>query len=121
MSYAYEFIFIERKRKRKHIFIDFLHFHLIFFLFFCFSFSHFPLLFSFFIIYFYNSITEFIWSQEEHRNMGAWTFIKLRFENMCGRKIKYRGRAEGATVAVGVSTWHKNEADILIHDTFKGI
>lgn len=24
--------------------------------------------------------------------MGAWTFIRPRFENMCGRKISYRGR-----------------------------
>lgn len=38
-------------------------------------------------------ITEFIWSQEEHRNMGAWSFIRPRFENMCGRKISYRGRS----------------------------
>lgn len=28
-----------------------------------------------------------VWSQEEHRNMGAWTFVKPRFENMCGRKV----------------------------------
>jgi probable 2-oxoglutarate dehydrogenase E1 component DHKTD1 len=33
-----------------------------------------------------------IWSQEEHRNMGAWNFIQPRFENMCGRRIKYSGR-----------------------------
>lgn len=35
-----------------------------------------------------------IWSQEEHRNMGAWSFIHPRFENMCGRRIKYSGRGE---------------------------
>lgn len=35
-----------------------------------------------------------IWSQEEHRNMGAWSFIQSRFENMCGRRIKYSGRNE---------------------------
>lgn len=64
---------------------------------------------------------EFIWSQEEHRNMGAWSFIKQRFENMCGRKIVYCGRAEGATTAVGVSSWHKIEADNVLFDTFKGI
>lgn len=40
----------------------------------------------------YVRIVEFIWSQEEHRNMGAWTFIRPRFENMCGRKISYCGR-----------------------------
>lgn len=51
--------------------------------------------------------------------MGAWSFAKLRFENMCGRKISYRGRYEGATVAVGVSSWHKVEAENVISDAFK--
>lgn len=65
--------------------------------------------------------TEFVWSQEEHRNMGAWSFIRPRFENMCGRKIKYVGRPEGATIAVGVSSWHKIEAEQVIVDAFKGL
>ncbi|KAL3287362.1 hypothetical protein HHI36_001836, partial [Cryptolaemus montrouzieri] len=28
----------------------------------------------------------FVWCQEEHRNMGAWSFIKPRFENLIGKK-----------------------------------
>lgn len=28
-----------------------------------------------------------IWSQEEPRNMGAWSFVKPRFENLLGRKV----------------------------------
>lgn len=36
----------------------------------------------------YKNATTFIWSQEEHRNMGAWNFIQPRFQNMCGRKVK---------------------------------
>lgn len=66
-------------------------------------------------------ITEFIWSQEEPRNMGAWSFIRPRFENMCGRKISYCGRSEGATVAVGVASWHKIEAEQVVTDAFKGL
>lgn len=42
----------------------------------------------------YKNATTFIWSQEEHRNMGAWNFIQPRFENMCGKRIKFCGRAE---------------------------
>lgn len=34
-------------------------------------------------------ISVVIWSQEEHKNMGAWTFVKPRFENMCGRKVSF--------------------------------
>lgn len=59
----------------------------------------------------FENASTFIWTQEEHRNMGAWCFIKPRFENQCGRKISYYGRYEGATTAVGVSTWHKKEAE----------
>ena len=25
-----------------------------------------------------------IWSQEEHRNMGAWNFVEPRFRNLVG-------------------------------------
>lgn len=67
---------------------------------------------SFFLI-------DFIWSQEEPRNMGAWSFVKARFENMCGHKIKYCGREEGATPAVGVSAWHKTEADYVVKSPFQ--
>lgn len=51
--------------------------------------------------------------------MGAWAFIKPRFENMCGKKITYCGRSEAATVAVGVSSWHKIEAEEVITTPFK--
>lgn len=51
--------------------------------------------------------------------MGAWSFIKPRFENMCGHKIVYCGRGEGATTAVGVSSWHRKEAEDVIVKPFE--
>lgn len=42
----------------------------------------------------YKKTTKFVWAQEEHRNMGGWSFVKPRFENMCGKRIKYCGRKE---------------------------
>lgn len=32
--------------------------------------------------------SEFVWSQEEHRNMGAWSFVSPRFENILGVKVR---------------------------------
>ena len=31
--------------------------------------------------------SDFVWSQEEHRNMGAWSFINTRMENVVGKKV----------------------------------
>ncbi|XP_049533346.1 probable 2-oxoglutarate dehydrogenase E1 component DHKTD1 homolog, mitochondrial [Anopheles darlingi] len=67
----------------------------------------------------YTNAREFLWSQEEHRNMGAWTFVQPRFENMCERRIQYRGRPEAATVAVGVGPWHAKQAEEIINTTFQ--
>lgn len=67
----------------------------------------------------YPNAREFVWSQEEHRNMGAWTFVQPRFENMCERRIQYRGRPEGATVAVGVGPWHLRQLEDVIKSTLQ--
>uniref|UniRef100_A0A336KE13 CSON006636 protein n=1 Tax=Culicoides sonorensis TaxID=179676 RepID=A0A336KE13_CULSO len=67
----------------------------------------------------YKNATTFIWSQEEHRNSGAWTFIKPRFENLCGKKIYYTGRPEGATPAVGVGKWHRIESEDVVTAPFE--
>lgn len=32
-------------------------------------------------------ISDFVWSQEEPRNMGAWSFVKPRFENLIGKRV----------------------------------
>lgn len=53
--------------------------------------------------------------------MGAWTFVKPRFENMCGRKIVYSGRPEGATVATGIAMNHKSEVERILSEPFAAI
>ncbi|KAB7504279.1 putative 2-oxoglutarate dehydrogenase E1 component DHKTD1, mitochondrial [Armadillidium nasatum] len=35
----------------------------------------------------YPKAKTFIWSQEEHRNMGAWSFVAPRFRNLCGTQL----------------------------------
>ncbi|XP_032684667.1 probable 2-oxoglutarate dehydrogenase E1 component DHKTD1 homolog, mitochondrial [Odontomachus brunneus] len=60
----------------------------------------------------------FVWSQEEPRNMGAWSFVKSRFENLCGRQLKYCGRETMAAPAVGDGQMHQREAKEVIIKPF---
>ncbi|KAL8589860.1 hypothetical protein ACOMHN_020863 [Nucella lapillus] len=67
----------------------------------------------------YSQATEFVWSQEEHRNMGAWTFVAPRFANILGRQLKYVGRGVLGAPAVGIGDLHKVECQKLLDDTFQ--
>ncbi|XP_059058511.1 probable 2-oxoglutarate dehydrogenase E1 component DHKTD1 homolog, mitochondrial [Achroia grisella] len=69
----------------------------------------------------YPNARKFIWSQEEHRNMGAWSFIRPRFENLLGRKLVYAGRAEAATPAVGTSALHRPEVEHVLREPLYNI
>ncbi|XP_020295780.1 probable 2-oxoglutarate dehydrogenase E1 component DHKTD1 homolog, mitochondrial isoform X2 [Pseudomyrmex gracilis] len=66
----------------------------------------------------YKNARTFVWSQEEPRNMGAWSFVKTRFENLCGRHIKYCGRKAMAAPAVGDGQAHQQEANEVIIKPF---
>jgi len=63
--------------------------------------------------------SEFIWSQEEHRNFGAWSFVRPRFANMVGVAPEYRGRDVLCQPAVGVGAVHREEAAKVIESAFK--
>lgn len=62
-------------------------------------------------------VKEFIWSQEEHRNMGAWSFVAPRFENLLGIKLKYVGRKVLAAPAVGIGKIHQQEVTDILNGT----
>ncbi|RLU16243.1 hypothetical protein DMN91_012003 [Ooceraea biroi] len=66
----------------------------------------------------YKHAKVFVWSQEEPRNMGAWNFVKTRFENLCGRQLKYCGREIMAAPAVGDGHIHQKEANDVIVKPF---
>ncbi|KAL1129820.1 hypothetical protein AAG570_012764, partial [Ranatra chinensis] len=38
----------------------------------------------------FNNAKEFIWSQEEPQNMGAWIYCKARFENLVGHRVSFQ-------------------------------
>ncbi|KAH8407072.1 hypothetical protein KR222_005684 [Zaprionus bogoriensis] len=67
----------------------------------------------------YGSVQTYVWSQEEHRNMGAWTFVQPRFENLIGKQLQYCGRAEAATPATGIGKVHRREADEVVAAPFE--
>lgn len=65
------------------------------------------------------SFSEFVWSQEEHRNAGAWSFVQPRFKNMVGiSSLHYVGRSELCQPAAGVATVHRKEEAAVLEDTF---
>jgi len=67
----------------------------------------------------YPNARNFVWSQEEHRNAGAWSFVQPRLKNMVGvSNLKYVGRVELCQPAVGVASVHKKEEAKIIKDTF---
>ena len=64
-------------------------------------------------------VPAYVWSQEEHRNQGAWSFVFPRFRNLVGVNLTYVGREELCQPAVGVAKVHQKEAEYVIEDTFK--
>ncbi len=62
----------------------------------------------------YPDTREWFWVQEEPSNMGAWTFIRPRLENVLNTALHYAGRPAQASPATGFSNIHKKEqASIL--------
>jgi 2-oxoglutarate dehydrogenase E1 component len=66
------------------------------------------------------------WAQEEHRNQGAWTYIKERIELLMEHQkragqIRYIGRKISGSTAVGSLNTHKLQLTELLGDAFKTI
>ncbi|CAI4227877.1 unnamed protein product [Auanema sp. JU1783] len=64
---------------------------------------------------------EIVWAQEEHKNMGAWTFVQPRFNSLLSgdsRGIKYAGRLPSASPATGNKYTHLQEQKEMLSKTF---
>jgi 2-oxoglutarate dehydrogenase E1 component len=63
-----------------------------------------------------------VWCQEEPRNMGAWTFVEHRLEdvlkaiNVAAKRPRYVGRPEAASPATGQYKRHNQEQAKLVSD-----
>ncbi|MCX7713146.1 MAG: 2-oxoglutarate dehydrogenase E1 component [Chthoniobacterales bacterium] len=62
--------------------------------------------------------TKIIWCQEEPNNMGAWTFILPRLQQIFQKPILYAGRPESASPAVGTIQAHEAQQEALVREAF---
>ena len=61
-----------------------------------------------------------VWCQEEPWNMGAWTFLMPRLEEVFGRRPEYAGREPAASPATGFLARHKEEQAALVQQALVG-
>jgi 2-oxoglutarate dehydrogenase E1 component len=62
---------------------------------------------------------DFVWAQEEPRNMGAWSFMLERLApalDGVGRALRYVGRPRGGSPAAGSSRVHVAAQERLVRD-----
>jgi 2-oxoglutarate dehydrogenase E1 component len=69
----------------------------------------------------YASADETVWVQEEPQNMGAWTFVQPRLNDLledvhgpCEQRIEYVGRPASASPATGSAKVHDREQEQLV-------
>ena len=71
----------------------------------------------------YSNATQLVWAQEEPQNMGGWTFIQERLENLlpaCERP-KYVGRSASASPATGSYSIHQKEQAAIVSEALREI
>lgn len=66
----------------------------------------------------YKNIKDAVWAQEEPQNMGAWTFIRSRIEELLPEsvRLKYVGRRDAGTTAEGSTKAHAAEQARIINE-----
>ncbi|WP_068676177.1 2-oxoglutarate dehydrogenase E1 component [Oceanobacillus sp. Castelsardo] len=65
----------------------------------------------------YKNLEEIIWTQEEPKNMGAWTYIAPHLQEIApkGVTVRYNGRPDMASPSEGDPLVHKEEQFRIIH------
>ena len=62
------------------------------------------------------------WVQEEHKNMGAWSYVQPRTQTAIGgyhRLLKYIGRETAPSPATGSKATHKKELTAFLDKAMK--
>ncbi len=66
----------------------------------------------------YKNAKEAVWCQEEPKNMGAWSFVRPRLEDLIdkGLTLRYAGRRDSGTTAEGATKAHVAEQQRIVAD-----
>ncbi len=65
----------------------------------------------------YGNATQIFWTQEEPQNMGGWTFVEPRLEEIKGDlSLRYVGRTASASPATGSYAIHNLEQEKIVND-----
>ena len=71
------------------------------------------------IIKSYKNAKAVVWVQEEPQNMGAWSYIRPRLEDiLTSQDLRYVGRRYSGTTAEGTGKAHQAEQSRIIDDAF---
>ena len=63
----------------------------------------------------YTGATQFAWVQEEPHNMGGWTFVRDRLQDLLGEaELRYIGRSASASPATGSYSVHQKEQGEIV-------
>ncbi|MGH9900118.1 MAG: 2-oxoglutarate dehydrogenase E1 component, partial [Pyrinomonadaceae bacterium] len=67
----------------------------------------------------YTSVVDFVWAQEEPQNMGGWTFVERRLNNLLSesRRVRFVGRAPSASPAIGSYSIHLLEQQRIVDES----
>lgn len=75
----------------------------------------------------YSEVQDVYWMQEEPENMGAWSFLRYRMNDVIsevfkdGRSIQYAGRKASASPATGSSRVHQAQQQALLNTVLKNL
>jgi 2-oxoglutarate dehydrogenase E1 component len=69
----------------------------------------------------YPNSAQFVWAQEEPRNMGGWTFVEPRIESLLkeGQRPMYVGRTASASPATGSYSIHQKEQAQIVSEALQ--
>ena len=67
----------------------------------------------------YPKAEKLLWVQEEQKNMGAWSYMKVKFEEHLQKTLVYVGRKESASPAAGSYSLHKKQYETFMQEAFQ--